>query len=166
LTLCCVGAPDEESAAQWRERLPEDVRNRAHVLRRVPRDEVPDYLAMADTLVSLRPEGDNAPLKVFEYMASGTPILATRGRAHEPVLTSERAVLCDHDPEHIAAELSALMRDPQKAARLSRSARNFARQQYSRAQFDELVHEVYLPFQRHRTPWDDRPRNGRNRRLH
>jgi glycosyltransferase involved in cell wall biosynthesis len=164
LTLCCVGAPDAASASRWRDRLPEDVRPRARVVPRVPRQEVSNYLAMADTLVSLRPEGDNAPLKMFEYMAAGRPILATRGRAHEPVLTAERAVLCDCDAEDIASGLSDLMRDPQKADRVSRSAQGFAQREYGREQFEDLLLDVYEPFERYAAPWWDHPRPLPSRR--
>lgn len=157
LTLVCVGAPDAEGAAGWHDRLPEDLRARARFLPRIPRREVPDYLEMADALVSLRPAGDNAPLKLFEYMASGRPILATRGRAHEPVLTPERAFLCECNAEDIAARLGDLVRDPARAARLGEKARRYAQRQYSRESFEQLLLDVYRDFEPVTLPWDTLP---------
>ena len=157
LTLACVGAADESDAAQWRDRLPEDVRPRAHVRTRVPRPEVPDYLAMADTLVSLRPEGDNAPLKLFEYMASGRPIVATRGAAHEPLLNSERAFLCDARVDDIADQLTELAAKPARAARVAEAAKRFARTEYSADGFKRLLLRVYQAFEPVTLPWEVRP---------
>jgi glycosyltransferase involved in cell wall biosynthesis len=157
LTLACVGAADENDAAQWRDRLPADVRPHAHVRPRVPREQVPDYLAMADTLVSLRPEGDNAPLKLFEYMAAGRPIVATRGAAHEPVLNSERAFLCDARADDIADQLTQLAAMPARAARVAEAAKRFVRAEYSADGFKRLLHKVYEAFEPVQLPWDARP---------
>jgi glycosyltransferase involved in cell wall biosynthesis len=157
LTLACVGAADESDAAQLRDRLPEDVRPRAHMRTRVPRPEVPDYLAMADTLVSLRPEGDNAPLKLFEYMASGRPIVATRGAAHEPLLNSERAFLCDARADDIADQLTEVAARPARAARVAEAAKRFARTEYSADGFKRLLFRVYQAFEPVTRPWDVRP---------
>jgi glycosyltransferase involved in cell wall biosynthesis len=139
----CVGAADDDSADQWRAQLPEEIRDRSRVLPRVPREEVPGYLSMADALVSMRPDGDNVPLKVFEYMAAGRPILATRGPAHESVLDPERAFLCDCDTSDIASGLSAMIRDPERARRVGERARRYARTHYSWEKFEELVRGVY-----------------------
>lgn len=156
LTLACVGAADESDAAQWLERLPDDVRPRAHVRPRVPRPEVSDYLAMADTLVSLRPEGNNAPLKLFEYMAAGRPIVATRGAAHEPLLNSERAFLCDARADDIADRLTELAAKPARAARVAEAAKRFALTEYSVDKFERLLLRVYKAFEPLTMPWDMR----------
>ena len=41
---------------------------------------MPAYFAPADCLISLRPSNHNLPLKIFDYMAAGKPIVATRGQ--------------------------------------------------------------------------------------
>jgi glycosyltransferase involved in cell wall biosynthesis len=157
LRLVCVGASDAQSASSWGDRLHEDVRSRATFLPRVPRREVPGYLEMADALVSLRPAGDNAPLKLFEYMAAGRPILATRGRAHEPVLTRDRAFLCDSNAEDIAAGVAELTRDPARATRVGERARLQAQRHYSQESFEQLLLEVYRDFEPVTLPWDVTP---------
>ena len=43
-----------------------------------PPSELPAFLALADVLVSPRVRGENTPFKVYSYMASGKPLVATR----------------------------------------------------------------------------------------
>jgi glycosyltransferase involved in cell wall biosynthesis len=60
---------------------------------RRPRREVADYLSLADVLVLPRVTGENAPLKIYEYMKSGKPIVATDIPAHRAVLSDQMAIL-------------------------------------------------------------------------
>ena len=54
---------------------------------RQPQAEIAHYLALADVLVSPRVHGRNLPLKIFDYMAAGKPIVATEGEPHRRVLS-------------------------------------------------------------------------------
>src|SRR5262249_25524001 len=58
-----------------------------------PSSEIPLYLHMADVLVSPRSTGTNTPLKIYQYLRSGTPIVATRLLTHTQVLSDETAIL-------------------------------------------------------------------------
>ena len=63
------------------------------VVKRQPREKIPGFLAMADVLVSPRAYGDNLPLKIFDYLAAGKPIVATDIPAHRALLDDESALL-------------------------------------------------------------------------
>ena len=43
----------------------------------VPPDSVPGFIQMADALVSPRLSGTNTPLKIYSYLKSGKPVVAT-----------------------------------------------------------------------------------------
>ena len=58
-----------------------------------PADEIPAYLLAADVLVSPRSRGTNTPLKIYQYLRSGKPIVATRLLTHTQVLSDDTAVL-------------------------------------------------------------------------
>lgn len=60
-------------------------------------NEMPDYLSIADVLVLLCPSGENAPLKVFNYITSQKPIVATRFPAHTSVLSESSAYFVTPD---------------------------------------------------------------------
>ena len=51
-----------------------------------PAAEIPAYLLAADVLVSPRSRGTNTPLKIYQYLRSGKPIVATRLLTHTQVL--------------------------------------------------------------------------------
>ena len=87
-----------------------------------PSDEIPSYLAAADILVSPRRDGINTPLKIYDYLPAGRPIVATRTASHLQVLDDQCAALADSTPQAFAAALVAVLRDPALADRLSRAA--------------------------------------------
>ena len=100
----------------------------------VRHDEVPPLLAQAHIgLMSLRPQRNssvNWPIKLFEYMAAGLPILmhnnpfwfGLAGRSAVPVNIE--------DPDSIAAGIASLARDPALRARLGACGRERVRQHY------------------------------------
>lgn len=87
-----------------------------------PADEIPSYLAAADVLVSPRRVGINTPLKLYDYLRAGKPIVATRTASHLDVLNDQCAVLTEPTPQALAAALHAVLSDPALASRLSAAA--------------------------------------------
>ncbi|HEX8755249.1 MAG TPA: glycosyltransferase [Steroidobacteraceae bacterium] len=142
LMLVCVGASADERAAALAQFAPH-VSPRVRILAREPRDRMPGYLAMADCLISLRPSSDNLPLKVLDYMAAGRPIIATRGRAHEPLLNGERAFLCEARAESVKEAILHVFGSPQRARAAARAARAHALQHYGWDRFVELIEGLY-----------------------
>src|SRR5262249_39130205 len=51
-----------------------------------PAEQIPAFLDAADVLVSPRSTGTNTPLKIYQYLRSGRPIVATRLVTHTQVL--------------------------------------------------------------------------------
>jgi glycosyltransferase involved in cell wall biosynthesis len=142
LMLVCVGATAEARAAALAQFAPQ-VRARVRILGPEPRDRMPQYLAMADCLISLRPSSDNLPLKVLDYMAAGRPIVATRGRAHEPVLSAERAFLCEARTESVQQAILEVFSSPQRARAVGLAARAHALQHYGWDRFVQQVEGLY-----------------------
>ena len=66
-----------------------------------PATEIPAYLLAADVLVSPRSRGTNTPLKIYQYLRSGKPIVATRLLTHTQVLSDDTAILTDATPARI-----------------------------------------------------------------
>ena len=91
--------------------------------------EVAARLADADILVLPNTETTlsaryTSPLKLFEYMAAGKPIVASRLASLEEVLEHERSALLvpPGDPAALAAAIETLTRRPGLADRLARCA--------------------------------------------
>jgi glycosyltransferase involved in cell wall biosynthesis len=142
LVLVCVGASDEAREGTLR-KLARYARERVRILTRRPRSTMPEYFALADCLISLRPVSNNLPLKVFDYMATGKPIVATRGPAHEPLLNHERAFLCDAHAESVMQAILEVFRSSERAQALAQSARLHAQRNYGWNRFVQLVDNLY-----------------------
>ena len=63
-------------------------------------------------LASPRIRGTNTPLKIYSYLRSGKPIVATNLITHTQVLTPDIALLVEPEAEAFAAGLARLIDDP------------------------------------------------------
>ena len=96
-----------------------------------PAEEIPAYLDAADVLVSPRSLGTNTPLKIYQYLRSGRPIVATRLLTHTQVLNDEVAFLTAASPEGFGAGILAAVGDPERARAVGARARQLAETKYS-----------------------------------
>ncbi|MEX2273413.1 MAG: glycosyltransferase family 4 protein [Vicinamibacterales bacterium] len=96
-----------------------------------PAEEIPAYLDAATALVSPRSTGTNTPLKIYQYLRSGRPIVATRLLTHTQVLDDATAILTDPTPAAYAEGILAAIRDRERAGRVARNARELAETKYS-----------------------------------
>ena len=95
---------------------------------RQTRQDIGKYLAIADLVVSPRAAGKNAPLKVFDYLVAGKPIIATSIRAHRSVLDDSRALFVSRSAASISNGIIRLLEDKPYAERLAAAAGIYARQ--------------------------------------
>ena len=100
-----------------------------------PPEEIPSFVDAADILVSPRTSGTNTPLKIYSYLRSGRPIIATNLRTHTQVLNDQTAVLVEPAPEAFAAAIRRLIDRPAEGEQLARVARALADARYSQDAF-------------------------------
>jgi glycosyltransferase involved in cell wall biosynthesis len=96
-----------------------------------PADEIPAYLDAATALVSPRSTGTNTPLKIYQYLRSGRPIVATRLLTHTQVLSDDIAFLSDATPAAFGATILEALTDPVRARAIGDRARQVATTRYS-----------------------------------
>jgi glycosyltransferase involved in cell wall biosynthesis len=96
-----------------------------------PAEEIPAYLDAADVLVSPRSTGTNTPLKIYQYLRSGRPIVATRLLTHTQVLSDDVAVLTEATAEGLADGIVRTLRDPERGRTIGERARTLAETKYS-----------------------------------
>ena len=106
-------------------------------------DEVPGYLEAADILVTPRIEGNNTPLKIYEYLRSGKPIVATRHITHTQVLSDDVAVLTDINAASFADGLMAILKDDSQRKKIAGNARRLADEKYSYEVYVEKTKSIY-----------------------
>lgn len=125
--LLIVGAGPE------RERLVTDLGHRnvldaVHLTGARQSSDIPTLLASMHVAVAPAPAIADfyfSPLKIFEYMAAGLPVVASDvGQISEVIRDGDNGVLCAaDDPVALASALDRLRRDPALRARLGRAAR-------------------------------------------
>jgi glycosyltransferase involved in cell wall biosynthesis len=148
-TLVLVGADQANGLGTSREAQALIQSGALRIVDRQPREAMAAYLLMADVLVSPRAYGGNLPLKVFDYLSAGRPIVATDIPTHRTVLAEDRAVLVAPESGAIARGIVALLRDRAQAARLARNARVYAEQHLGWRGFVRDVDQLYHQVQRH-----------------
>ncbi len=113
-----------------------------------PAREIPSFVQACDVLVSPRIRGTNTPLKIYSYLRSGRPILATNLLTHTQVLTPEIAVLVAPEPLPFAEALAALLDAPTARAALASRARAVAEEKYSREAYVRRTAQAYARLSR------------------
>ncbi len=108
-----------------------------------PIEQMALFMAAADVLVSPRCHGENTPLKIYTYMQSGRPIVATRLPVHTQVLDDQTALLAPPTPGGLAEALLRALSDPQAAARIGAAARRRVEQRFSPDEFARRLLELY-----------------------
>jgi glycosyltransferase involved in cell wall biosynthesis len=96
-----------------------------------PADQIPAFLDAADVLVSPRSSGTNTPLKIYQYLRSGRPIVATRLLTHTQVLDDAVAFLSAATPEGFGGAILDALSDPERARMVGARARQLADTKYS-----------------------------------
>ncbi|MFA6593805.1 MAG: glycosyltransferase family 4 protein [Candidatus Buchananbacteria bacterium] len=107
------------------------------ILGHQPHQQIPFYLKAADVLVLPNSGKEKisqfytSPLKLFEYLASGAPLVASNLPSLREILNEQNAVLVEPDNPRLLAEgISKVLTQRQLAEAISRQAHNDA-QKYS-----------------------------------
>jgi len=96
-----------------------------------PSESIPGYLDAADALVSPRSSGTNTPLKIYQYLRSGRPIVATRLLTHTQVLSDAVAILTGATAQDFAAGILRAIGEPDAARQLGHAAKQLADTRYT-----------------------------------
>lgn len=119
------------------------LQSKVHLLGAKPVSSLSDYLRQADILVSPRTKGNNTPMKIYSYLHSGVPILATNLPTHTQVLSTEVSKLAEPEPSKFAQALGELLENAEERARLGSAARALAQSRYTLERFQETLDQIY-----------------------
>ncbi|MBD3335961.1 MAG: glycosyltransferase [Candidatus Eisenbacteria bacterium] len=117
--------------------------DRAHLLGPRPLEDLKHYLAEADILAAPRIKGINTPMKVFPYLHSGRPVLATNLPTHTQILTAQVARLAGPTPRAFADAIVELAQDPELRRRLGEAGRAFAEAEHTYPAHERRVNALY-----------------------
>lgn len=138
-----------DDIAKWRGWLAErNARDAVQFVHRVDTDEVPDYLAASDVLLSPRSTGQGAPLKHLDYLNANRAIVATDTAANRFYLDPSVALLTGETPREFADGISRLVADHALRARLARNGRLRVEGSYGYAQLKQGLGACYANLRR------------------
>jgi glycosyltransferase involved in cell wall biosynthesis len=141
--LLVVGAEPAEVAKLHARAARNGVGDAVRLAGKRPLDEMPEFMAMASVLVSPRLEPYVTPLKIYAYMASGRPIVATDLPTHTDVLDRNSAILTPPTAEGLAEGIVRAFNEPARSALLGQRARQLVEHEHTYEVFKSKLAEVY-----------------------
>ena len=136
--LVLLGASPADRAGLKKKADSLGIGDRVVIHDRVPPSEVPLFVALADVLASPRLTGTNTPLKIYSFLKSGKPLVATNLYMHTQVLDDRIAVLVEPTPEAMAEGLSFALTSPE-ARRRAGAAKELAEREYTYSVYKEKM---------------------------
>jgi phosphatidylinositol alpha-mannosyltransferase len=126
LRLVVVGAGEQAQAV---EALRPELRQRVHMLGKVPNEALPTYHRAADVFVSPATGSESFGIVLVEAMAAGLPLVASDIAGYREVARHEREglLVAPSDPRALAAGVRRLLDDPVLAERLGANGAQRAR---------------------------------------
>jgi len=113
-----------------------------HIRERVSQAAARACTRAAAVQVSPRSAGTNTPLKTYEQLDSGIPLVATRIHSHTQVLTDEVAYLADPAPAAMAEAVVRALSDGRVGNPRAAAARRLYAEQYSRPVYERKIHAM------------------------
>ena len=108
-----------------------------------PISDMQAYMSQADFLLSPRVKGINTPMKVYSYLGSGVPVLATALPTHTQVMNEDIAFLSAANARQFANTMLELVSNPQLAQQKSKMAKDFIQVNHSLEAFARQVDTIY-----------------------
>ncbi len=137
-----IGA-DKNTIRQYRKMSEDlDVTENVELMEKIPAGEVSQYFEIADVLVSPRKSGTNTPLKIYSYLRSGKPIVATNLVTHTQVLNPEIAILTAPDSKSFGEGILEALENPGVSDMVKR-ARQVAEEKYSYTEYLAKTRRLY-----------------------
>jgi glycosyltransferase involved in cell wall biosynthesis len=109
----------------------------------VSMEEVSAYMGIAEVLISPRENGMPIPLKIYSYLNSGKPIIATRIDAHTRVLNEKISLLVDPKPQALADGILKLLHDPILRKDLGLRAKAYSLENYNFSDYRKKIERIY-----------------------
>jgi glycosyltransferase involved in cell wall biosynthesis len=115
------------------------IADNVHFLGPRPIGQLAQFLAAADVLVSPRSKGVNTPMKLYSYLHSGKPILATDLPTHTQILDSHVAMLAEPSPVPFGQAMLRLARDRDLRTALGSAGRKLVEENFTYGAYREKL---------------------------
>jgi glycosyltransferase involved in cell wall biosynthesis len=141
--LIVIGGAADEIERHRREAAASGIAAAVHFAGPRPVEALGSCLRRATVLVSPRVQGTNTPMKVYSYLGSGRPLVATRLPTHTQVLDDETALLVEPDPGSLGRGIARLLQDAALRERLAANALGLAQREFTPEAFRRKLLAFY-----------------------
>jgi glycosyltransferase involved in cell wall biosynthesis len=108
----------------------------------VPYELARSYCRKAKVQVAPRLSGAHTPLKVYEQLANGIPIVATNVLSHVHVLNDDVAILVSPNSESLAQGLITALTEPEISGSRAQRAQQLYKSNYSRGVYVKKIQKL------------------------
>ena len=141
--LVLVGGRAEQVADVRARAAAMGLADRVSLVGTVPPSDIPAYLEATDVIVSPRSSGTNTPLKIYGYLRSGVPLVATNIHTHTQTLDSRVAELVPPTAAGLAQGIERLLADRSYAQQLAKAGVEKAEGEFSDRAYIGKVAEFF-----------------------
>jgi len=149
-SLLLVGGTPEQVARERERAAALGVGGDVRFTGRLPQEEARRLVRRAAVACSPRREGSNTPLKVYELLALGVPLVATRIGAHTQILDDSVCRLAEPEPAAVAGAIVEVLEDAEGRRHRADAGRRRYRERYSRAAYVAKVERLLRLLERTR----------------
>ena len=100
------------------------------------------YNSLASVLLSPRVEGTNTPLKLYEQMTSGIPIVATNIWSHTQIVDNSIVFLIEPEPEDMAQGITQALTSEEEAEQKAALAKDLYEKNYARPAYVNKMQQL------------------------
>lgn len=143
LLLVVIGGEDEHITHYQEKAAHLQIADATFFLGKRPVDDLYALMLQADIMLSPRTQGVNTPMKVYSYLDSGKPVLATRLPTHTQVMNDEIAMLVEPDAQDFSRGLKKLLDEPEQAVQIAENALSFVAREHSLEAFQKRAAYIY-----------------------
>jgi len=143
VSLIVIGGIPADIASYLQAAEKQGIADNVHFLGKRPVSDLHAYMRQADVLVSPRIKGLNTPMKIYSYLHSGVPVLATDLPTHTQVMDQSTARLAAPVALDFANGWLALLQNPSRGAELALRARALIEREHSYAAFRKALYKLY-----------------------
>lgn len=142
-SLVIIGGREEDIKKYQDKTEGLNLQKRCFLIGPKPVDHLQEYMLQADILVCPRISGVNTPQKIFSFLDSGIPCIATDLPTHTQEIDNTVAYLAEPTPEAFGDGMVTLLNDKALQKRLAEKAIEFIQKEHSYSSLRDKVHCLY-----------------------
>ena len=143
IDLVIIGGNSSDIEFYKRKSIKLRIEDRVHFMGPKPFSMLDEYLAEADIIACPRIRGVNTPMKIFPYLHSGKPVIATNLYTHNQILTHDEAYLASPNPEGFSEAIILLTENKELRCKYGKSGQIFVEKNHTYEAHRKRLHSVY-----------------------